>query len=136
MKISRDETKALKLKQERDETDDQSSSSESDNETDEEDKNASKNWEERGTWGETSEDITRMMEKRRQKKKKKKRKLQSDYMETGSETEIADEERLLLMNEFISTMYKSFIDGNDADFDYRFVITSSLFAAFLWLCLL
>lgn len=118
MKISRDETKELKKKQEKEESENQSDSFESSDEIDEEDKGAAKTWNERGTWGETIEDVTKLMEKRKTKKKRREKQLTSDFMET--ETEIADEERLLLMNEFVSTMHKSFIDGNDTDFDYRY----------------
>ena len=117
MKISRDETKELRKKQEKEENQSIEDSSASSDEQ-EEQSAMLKNWNERGTWGETADDITKLMDKRKKKEKKKKKITHATVQPT---TEISDEERLLLMDEFVSTMYNSFIDGDDVDFDYRCV---------------
>ncbi|KAJ1519506.1 hypothetical protein ONE63_004790 [Megalurothrips usitatus] len=115
MKIARDETKELKNKQEEEEVGAQWDSSVSSDENEEEmaDK---KSWDERGTWGETPEDVTKLIDRRKIKRKKQRKRTNSELMDAADE--IPDEERVLLMHEFVSTMYKSFLDGNDEDFDY------------------
>lgn len=119
LKISRDETKELRKKQEDEEVENIEDSSASSDEHEEEDSTMQKNWNERGTWGETADDVTQLMNKRMKKEKKKKK---SKPHSEEPLNEISDEERLLLMDEFLSTMYNSFIDGNDVDFDYRYDI--------------
>lgn len=117
MKISKDETKELRTKQENEENGIQNDSSQSSDEL-EEDKCATKSWNERGTWGEMAEDVSKLMDKRKRKKKKK-----SKLEQTEDVNDISEEERHLLMEEFVSTMYNNFIEGKDADFDYRYAST-------------
>lgn len=111
MKISKDETKELRTKQENEENGVENDSSES-SEENEVDPCAAKNWNERGTWGEMKDDVSKLMDRRRKKKKK------TRLAPVESTSDIPDDERHLLMQEFVSTMYNSFIDGKDADFDY------------------
>ncbi|XP_026289982.1 coiled-coil domain-containing protein 97 [Frankliniella occidentalis] len=124
VKISKDETKELKNQQEKEENGEQADSSPSSDEDDEEMVTSTKNWNERSTWGETSDDITKLMNNRKKKKteRKKKKENGSTPVECAeSAKEISDDERLLLMQEFVSTMYNSFIDGKDTEFDYSLV---------------
>ncbi|KAK3913444.1 Coiled-coil domain-containing protein 97 [Frankliniella fusca] len=120
MKISKDETSELKSQQEKEENGEQIDSSPSSDEDDEEMVTSTKNWNERSTWGETSDDITKLLNSRKMTKMGKKKKQNGSKPVDCDESvkDIPDDERLLLMQEFVSTMYNSFIDGKDTDFDY------------------
>lgn len=72
-------------------------------------------------WGENLTDEVPPSSRRNKEKimQKKKVKTQIKNIEEEEESELTDAERYLLLEEFRTSMYSSFLQGKDEDFDYK-----------------